>query len=334
MKALQQAGYMIECISFFSEKEYETFTSPKRTILDKSGLVATCFLRSLSRALFHKKYDGVYLQREATPFGTDFIERAWTREIPLLVDFDDAIWITNISEEHKRFTWLKDPQKLSKLLRRAKVVTVCNDFLASYAQRYAADVRIIPTTIDTDLYRPTEPLWRSFVTIGWTGSRTTTAYLRMIEGPMRQLYEKYRDKIRFRFIGASGYSPPFPAEILPWQAHTEVEDLQAIDIGVMPLPEEAWSLGKCALKALQYMALGKATVASPVGMNYEVIQEGINGLFARTPAEWVEKISYLIEHPQVRHSLGHAARETVETKYSVRANAQKYIEAFEAAFGT
>ncbi|MCX8112904.1 MAG: glycosyltransferase family 4 protein [Bacteroidia bacterium] len=332
LPALQEAGYTIECIPFFSAQQYQTFTARDTPILRRFGIIGSSFLGSLVRAINRGRWDGIYLHREATVLGTTLVEKLWMRGLPVIVDFDDAIWIVNVSEENKRFAWLKSSQKLPRLLRQAKVVTVCNEYLAAFARQYAEDVRIIPTTIDTDLYRALETPPKSYVVIGWSGSRTTTAHLRTIEGALVQLYKLYGDRIRFRFIGTSGYQPPFPAEILPWRADTEVEDLMKIDIGLMPLPDEDWSRGKCALKALQYMALGKAAVVSPIGMNCEVIEDGVNGLFARTLDDWVDKISYLIEHPEVRQSLGRAAREVVERQYSVRANTAKYMEAFEAAF--
>ncbi|MDW8015380.1 MAG: glycosyltransferase family 4 protein [Bacteroidia bacterium] len=330
---LREAGYTIEWKAFLSTQAYERFLDSQTGLVAKSLLISGAFLRAFWQALFRGKWDGIYLYREATLLGTSLIERLWMRRLPVVLDFDDAIWIKDVSQANKAFARLKSSRKVITLIKRAQLVTVCNTFLSAYVQQYHKRVRIIPTTIDTDLYRPKGLDSEAPVVIGWSGSATTTAHLRTIEPALRQLYEKYGSAIRFLFIGTAGYAPPFPAQLLPWRPETEVRDLQAITIGLMPLPQDEWSRGKCALKALQYMALGIPPVVSPVGMNTEVIQEGVNGLFARTPEEWVEKLSYLIENPEVRQRLGQAARATVEAHYSVKANRAKYLEVFETAFG-
>lgn len=330
---LQEAGYTIEWQSFLPARAYERFIDPRAGLLTKSLLIGGNFLRAFWRSLFRGRWDGIYLYREATLLGTSLIERLWMRHLPTILDFDDAIWIKDVSPMHRRFAWLKSSQKVVSLLKRAHIVTVCNSFLSAYAQRYAKSVHIIPTTVDTDRYQPKQRSAGGPVVIGWSGSATTTAHLRTIEPALGQLYQKYGSAIGFRFIGTMGYHPPFPAQLLPWRLETEIEDLQPIDIGLMPLPSDEWSRGKCAFKALLYMALGIPAVVSPVGMNTEVIQDGVNGLWASTPEEWVEKLSYLIENPEARWRLGQAGRATVEAHYSVRANRAKYLEVFEAAFG-
>jgi glycosyltransferase involved in cell wall biosynthesis len=299
------------------------------------GIFAKSLLRSSVRGgTPPSDIRGIYLFRESIPLGWAALEKWRIKNKPVLLDFDDAIWLPNVSESNRAFGWLKGGgSKTPALLRLARVVTVCNDFLAEYARKYAQDVRIIPTTIDTDLYQPRRRLSSEYVTIGWTGSFTTLAHLRTIEAVLVVLHRKYGSRIRFRFIGAPQYRPPFPAEVLPWRAETEVEDISPIDIGIMPLPDDDWSRGKCALKALQYMALAIPPVVSAVGMNCQVVREGENGFLATTSEEWIEKLSYLIENPEERARLGAAARYTVEQAYSVRANLPKYIAAFEAAFG-
>ncbi|MCS7152912.1 MAG: glycosyltransferase family 4 protein [Bacteroidia bacterium] len=331
---LRKEGFEIEWVSFFSLEEYEAFLRPSESLLKKVGLFVKNLGRSILQALFRRQWRGIYLYREATLLGTPLIEHLWMRGLPVLLDFDDAIWIVDTSPQFRRFAWLKSPKKLSKLLRKSAVVTVCNEFLASYARKYAQDVRIIPTTVDTDLYHPVgKPGHIKPVVIGWSGSSTTLAHLRTVEAALKQLHEKYKDEVHFLFVGAPEYKPPFPAEVLPWSAATEIALLQRMDIGIMPLPDTVWSRGKCALKALLYMSVGVPPVVSPIGMNCEVVRDGIDGLWAGSISDWVEKLSFLIEHPQERKRLGAAARQKVVEKYSTYANAEKYIQAFRAAFG-
>lgn len=332
---LREQGYELFFLSSFQPSELQEFYSPATSPLKK----AFYLLRGIGRQVgylrkYASTYRGIYLFREATLLGWTYVERRWAARVPLLLDFDDAIWLPATSEANRAFAWLKNPKKLHTLLRLAKVVTVCNDFLADYARQYATDVRILPTTIDTELYRPRPKPPSDTVVIGWSGSLTTLAHFRIVEPALAILRKRYGTRLRFRVIGAPHYqNPDLGIESLPWRPETEVADLSIIDIGLMPLPDDEWSRGKCALKALQYMALGIPPVVSPVGMNSQVVQEGVNGLLARTLEEWVDKLSYLIEHPEERERLGRQARYTVETHYAVQANAPKYLAAFQAAFG-
>ncbi|MCS6894877.1 MAG: glycosyltransferase family 4 protein [Bacteroidia bacterium] len=329
---LRGAGFEVEWKGFFASESYEQFLSPSVSMWRKAVIFSGRFFKSLLEAVFRGRIDGVYLYREATLLGLPLIEYLWMRGLPVLMDFDDAIWMADTSEQFKSFSWLKSQNKTARLLRHARVVTVCNEYLASYAREHAQEVRIIPTTVDTDVYQPVGHRASSPIVIGWSGSATTLAHLRTIEDALSQLYAKYTTRIHFLFIGAPAYRPPFPAEVLPWSPQTEVQLLQRMHIGLMPLPDTEWSLGKCALKALLYMAVGIPAVVSPVGMNTSVVHDGINGLWAKGRAEWIEKLSLLIESAELRDRLGYAARHTVETVYSVKANAEKYIAAFHTAF--
>jgi glycosyltransferase involved in cell wall biosynthesis len=117
---------------------------------------------------------------------------------------------------------------------------------------------------------------------------------------------------------------------MPWRAATELEDLHKIDIGVMPLPDDNWSKGKCGLKALQFMALGIPTICSPVGVNTDIIQDDENGFLAGTEEEWVDKLSRLLRSAELRRRLGDAGRATVEQKYSAATQAPRVYEIFKS----
>ncbi|MCS7188205.1 MAG: glycosyltransferase family 4 protein [Bacteroidia bacterium] len=332
--ALHSVGYEIVWQSFFSPLRYRGFKSPGAPLHKRVLNFAGAFWEASLKALRASDWEGVYLHREYAPIGTTWLEEKSIGSRPFILDFDDAIWIVDTSEENRAFAWMKSPKKLPKLLSKARLVTVCNPYLAEYARQYAADVRVIPTTIDTNVYvPPKKDPQPSKLVIGWSGSFTTLRHLRTIEEALLILYRRHKDRISFRFIGVPQYHPPFPAEVLPWKAETEVEDLSVIDIGLMPLPDDEWSKGKCALKSLQYMALKIPAIVSPVGMNCQVVRDNYNGLYATTIEDWVEKVSYLIENPEVRMRLGETARRIVEEEYSVKANFSKYKEAFQAAYG-
>ncbi|MCU0355503.1 MAG: glycosyltransferase family 4 protein [Cytophagales bacterium] len=187
----------------------------------------------------------------------------------------------------------------------------------------------MPTTIDTENLhnRLKEQDTRAFV-IGWTGTHSTIAYLE----PLVPILEKLAETHAFTFLVISDRKPDFDlpfVQYLPWQKATEADDLLRINVGVMPLTDDPWSRGKCGFKALQYMALGIPAVASPVGVNTEIIEPGVNGFLCATPDEWLACLTRLLQDPTLRAEMGRQARRTVEERYSVQANRRTFLELFD-----
>ena len=115
---------------------------------------------------------------------------------------------------------------------------------------------------------------------------------------------------------------------IPWSSEIEIDTLASFDIGIMPLPNDEWVKGKCGLKGLSYMSLEVPTIMSAVGINTEIITDGINGYLANTDEEWVNKISQLIDSFELRRRLGIAGRKTVEEKYSFDSQKNNYLQSF------
>jgi glycosyltransferase involved in cell wall biosynthesis len=275
-----------------------------------------------------RDFDVVVVQREAIQFGTALFERTVARARPRLVfDFDDAIWLANASSANRRLAWLKSADKTARIIETSDMVFAGNDFLADYARRFNSAVEVVPTTIDTEQYIPEpQPERREPLTIGWSGSITTMEHFKPFVPVLKRVKERLGDRVRFELIGDPTYREPELGIVgRAWSAATEVEDLRRFDIGVMPLPDDEWSRGKCGLKGLQYMALAIPTVMSPVGVNSKIIADGQNGLLASSGDEWVEKLSQLVESEALRRRLGQAGRETVEESYSVESQKQRYL---------
>ena len=131
-----------------------------------------------------------------------------------------------------------------------------------------------------------------------------------------------------RVIGAKVDIEGLAVRCLPWRAETEPDDLRPLDVGLMPLPDDAWSRGKCGMKALQYMALEIPPVVSPVGVNATIVRDGVNGFYARTEEEWIDRIGLLLEDESLRRSLGQEGRRAVEESYSARAHAPRVARIF------
>jgi glycosyltransferase involved in cell wall biosynthesis len=203
---------------------------------------------------------------------------------------------------------------------------VGNPYLAEFARQVNDNVTIIPTTIDTSKYKPVKTRERNGpLVIGWTGSYSTVQHLDTMRGAIKKLSES--ESFRLRVIGTPSYNiEGVETEAMQWCAATELEDLSEIDIGMMPLPDDNWSKGKCGLKALQFMALGIPTICSPVGVNTDIIQDNENGLIADSEDEWVEKLQRLLKSRDLRERLGRAGRQTVEERYSAVAQAPRVFE--------
>ena len=168
--------------------------------------------------------------------------------------------------------------------------------------------------------------------LGWSGSHSTSQYLYLLEGVLQKISSSRSVKILV--IGDASFNiDGIELEALPWRESTEVDDLTRIDIGLYPLPDEPWVYGKSGLKALQYMALGIPTVASAVGMNFKVIEDGTSGFLVKNDREWITAITRLIDDPVLRARVGEASRARVLSTYSVKANQSTYLSIFKEAYG-
>jgi len=277
-------------------------------------------------------FDLVYLFREAALMGPPWFERKIARSgVPVVFDFDDAIFVSYKSPSNGYLSYLKFPSKTSEICRLSTHIMAGNEFLANYARAFNKNVSIVPTTIDTDKYLPTEQNTGSGkITIGWSGSFSTIQHLDTVRDVLHELAQT--EEFTLRVIGTPEYEiAGVDVEAMQWRAETEVDDLGQIDIGIMPLPDDNWSKGKCGLKALQYMALGKPTVCSPVGVNSTIIQDGVNGCLAGETAEWISEIKQLMHEPELRQKMGRAGRKTVEQEYSAKAVAPGVLDIFRAA---
>jgi glycosyltransferase involved in cell wall biosynthesis len=278
------------------------------------------------------EFDLIYLFREAALLGPPWFERKIARSnVPVVFDFDDAIFYSYKSPSNGYLSYLKFPAKTAEICCLSTHVMAGNEFLADYARKTNKNVTIVPTSIDTDKYEVIERRNNpEIVTIGWSGSFSTVQHLDTIRDVLQELANT--EKFRLRVIGTPEYKiPGVDVEAIQWRSETELDDLRTIDIGLMPLPDDNWSKGKCGLKALQYMALGVPTICSPVGVNSTIIRDGENGFLAGSKAEWIEKISHLIHSPDLRRKLGFAGRETVEREYSAKVVAPKVLDIFRLA---
>jgi glycosyltransferase involved in cell wall biosynthesis len=260
--------------------------------------------------------DVIVFQRPMTELPTIVLERWVARGRKTIFDVDDAIF-------ERRWGM---GGKFRRLVALADRVAAGNRYLAAAAAAPDKTV-IIPTAVDTDRFaaRPSRPGRGREVVVGWTGLSSNYPQLaHRAAGIARAL--KHTGA---RFLVISDRPPSsslaaLNAEFVRWRPESEVEDLARLDIGVMPLPDGPYERGKCAFKLLQYMALGRPGVASPVGANAEVVTEGVDGFLPETDDAWEEALTSLIEEPARREGMGARARARVEEAHSLSVVADRY----------
>ena len=328
---LNKNGFECKQSSFLSKNDYRLFYLHGH-FFRKFWIILKGTLIRLANVLEARKYDIIFIQREATLLGTAIFETLFKKysRAKLVFDFDDAIWVLDVSEQNKRFAWLKNPSKTSKIILYSDIVFAGNQYLFDFAKQYNKNVVMIPTTIDTEQYHPNEKQRSSDfsqVCIGWIGSATTIAHFHQFTPIVKKIKDEFGDRITFKVIGDGLYrNESLGIQSIKWSADEERHQVNSFDIGIMPLPDDQWARGKCGLKGLLYMALEIPPVMSPVGVNQEIVQDGINGFLAKTPEEWLHKLSLLIQSAKLREKMGKAARQTVIERYSVHSQKQRYLE--------
>lgn len=321
---LRASGITVDCFPFAGPDFTAMLQNPGRNVR-KARRLCLATLRRFMTAASLGRYDAILIHRAACLAGPPLIERALARlGPPILFDFDDAIWRLHTSAANRRLAWLKFPGKTAAICRISDHVVVGNSYLAEYARQFNSQVTVVPSSIDTDLYQP-RPRAReeTKVVVGWMGTSTSQTYLEMAAPMLRAIAALPRVEIQV----VSNRRPELPgvsAVWHPWSAEKEVELLAGFDVGIMPMPDDEWALGKSAMKALQYMAMSVCTVASAIGTNREVIEHGRNGLLASSIEEWRAAVKGLVEDKAQRERLGAAGRETVLSRYSMRTSASAF----------
>lgn len=293
--------------------------------------MAYFFLGVFSRVwdiFFFFRYDLFFIHRESMPIGGAIFERLlFLSKKPFIFDFDDAIFLASVTKANNFIEKFKRPEKAAQIIRMSSHVIAGNRFLSEYARQYNTSVTIIPTSVDCGIYRAEHSHGRKEITVGWIGSMTTQGYLADIKNVFTRL-SRALGNIRFKIIGGH-FSVNGLSNIVskPWSLEEELRELGTFDIGIMPMPENNWTKGKCGFKAILYMSMGISCVCSPVGAILDIINEGYNGFFADTEDEWVAKISALALDPGLREKIGNHGRKTAQDKYSVATNSPKFINA-------
>lgn len=278
-----------------------------------------CYLRRVRVLLRRHRYDLLWIEKEALPWWPWWIERFLLGGVPYVLDFDDAVFHTYDLNPRP---WVRRlfATRVDRLMARAGLVVAGNAYLARRAHAaYARRVEIVPTVIDLERYaappvqRPTDGIPR----VVWIGSPSTERYLQALAGPLQRLAHECRFVLRI--IGGGALQlPGVEVEHVAWTESTEVECIAQCDIGIMPLVDSPWEQGKCGYKLIQYMACGLPVVASPVGANVDIVEDGGNGFFAVEPEVWVTHLARLLSDRGLRQRMGAAGRRRVEADFCLQ----------------
>jgi glycosyltransferase involved in cell wall biosynthesis len=297
---------------------------------------ARAYLSRLWQLLRREDHDLVWVHCELFPYLPGWTERlAKIGGKPVVFDYDDAIFHMYDASPRPVVRRLL-ARKLAPLLRDVSAALCGNEYLRQYASRYCADAMVLPTVVDTAIYRPRKDAGQDDArpVIGWIGSPSTWTYVRPILPLLAEVARTTGARVRVVGAGTIDESERFEGlEIVDWSQENEVAEVRGMDIGLMPLPDEPWARGKCGYKLIQYMACGLPVIASPVGVNSEIVVPGETGILATGPEEWKAALEQLVRDKAMRKRMGMAGRQRAEGYYSLKAHAPRLVEVLTSVVG-
>ena len=313
---LEDAGFAVEYSALFDDRYLQRLYSGEKTHADLIGY----YHKRFSRLRQTPRPRLIWVEYEALPWLPWMFERALLpASIPIVSDYDDAVFHRYDRHRFAPVRWLLG-RKIDRVMKSSQLVTAGNAYLADRARKAGAvHVEVVPTVVDLSAY---SVRFISFsntaVRVGWIGTPNTwNAFGQTLHTQINDTLAAHG--ARFCAVGAELEAGRVGnLEVIAWSEDTEVDAIQSMDIGVMPLPDTPWARGKCGYKLIQYMACGLPVVASPVGVNKEIVEHGVNGFLAESDEEWRTAIEALISDPELRHRMGAAGRKKVENEYSLQ----------------
>jgi len=319
---LKSAGIDVDVEHLFSDAYVLGLQCNRRN----TGEVIRAYVTRVNTLLGSGKYDLIWIEKELLPWMPAWLELLLlSKGVRYILDYDDAVF--HYYDQHhiplvKSLLGSKHPA----LMRKAALVIAGNEYLADFANHAGAkQVEIIPTVIDLERYPvPEQADERNQslpLCIGWIGQRATAEYLQ----PYKQIFHRLSaEKIAlFSAIGIDAQSLGLPMKSLSWSESSEVANIASFDIGIMPLFDNPFERGKCGYKLIQYMACGLPVVASPVGVNCQLVEYGVNGFLAETPEEWEAALKILLADKELRRRMGLAGRKKIEEHFTIQKTGPK-----------
>ena len=287
--------------------------------------VLLSYFHRLMRLIRDRDYDLLWIEKELLPYVPEWLERILIGNIPYAVDYDDAQF--HIYDYYgSKLTKILLAQKIDRVMAHAQLVIAGNKYIATRAAKAGAQrIEIIPTVIDLDRYSIKTTLRSRNFNIGWIGSPGTSIYLKSIQSVFENLHQHHNCNLTL--VGAGRFTlGDLDLTIKDWREQSEVEDIKSFDVGIMPLDSTPWEEGKCGIKLIQYMACALPVVGTPIGVNQEIIDHGVNGFQANSLAEWTEYLSKLANNSRLCIQMGAEGRAMVEAKYCLQVTAPKLAQ--------
>ena len=285
--------------------------------------VIGAYVRRIGCLLKSNRFDLLWIEYEILPWLPAWAEKILALfGVPYIVDYDDAIFHRYDMHQLRIVRGILG-NKIDEVMHRAALVIAGNKYLADRAKRAGARwIECLPTVVNLEKYRPEPHRKKPVVNFGWIGSPTTAKYLYLVSHALARVCSDIN--ARLILVGSGQIQlDGVPTEIRTWSEETEVEDIQDFDVGIMPMPDDPWTRGKCGYKLIQYMACGRPVIASPVGMNQQIVENGVNGFLPTTVSDWVHALKTLGNDCELRDHMGKAAWAKVESQYSLQVAAPR-----------
>jgi glycosyltransferase involved in cell wall biosynthesis len=321
------SGHIVRFLHFFAHGKYSKALHPAFTF--------PMYIIGLFRRVIHlvklTRCDYALIHREAIPFAQPVFEWFLSKVLrkKIFYDFDDALWTSDQKNESLLKKIIRCRWKYKYIIKWSHTVLAGNRYLADFAKQFNSNVIVLPTVVNTNIHKRTgNKKENQQIIIGWTGSLSTMKYLDAVY----ELIEKVCIKHNTVFKIISNQAPTYKSDLfqfVPWNIETEIEDLQDIDIGIMPLPDDEWAKGKCGFKAIQFMSLEIPVLVSPVGVNTEIVTQGVEGFHCHTNEDWITYLERLITSPSLRVEMGNRGREKIIKHYSLEAVMPTFRSLFE-----
>jgi len=326
---LESHGLKIINIPFFGDEYIRNLYSGHKITITTA---LKGYINRVSALISERDIDLIWVEKEFLPWLPFKVESIFlSRKIPYVVDYDDAVF--------HRYDMHSNPlirgvlsNKIDHIMHNANLVIAGNAYIAERANLSTAHrIEILPSVVDVRQYAIKQPVSDDVFKIGWIGSPVTAKYLDLIHDTLAIISQEFPTRL---ILVGSGNTPPFPdipTELIPWSEEVERSVNQKFDVGIMPLVDDSFERGKCGYKLIQYMAGSVPVIASPVGVNREIVEPGVNGYLASSSSEWLTSFRALRDNPQKRFAMGKTGRKKAESQYNLHSTAPKLLKLLESA---
>ncbi len=320
---LESHGLEIVNASFFDDGYVNNLYSGRSMSVKP---IVSAYLKRLLDLTKGASFDLIWLEKEILPWFPALFEFLLHKlNISYVVDYDDAVFHRYDMHPSSIFRALLR-HKIDRVMRNAALVTVGNEYLAERAkQAGAGKVELLPSVVDVGRYTQKQTQSGPTFTIGWIGSPVTAPYLDIIRDALTSFGND--SSIRIFLLGAGSINP-FPnilTTTLPWDEEIELSIGERFDVGIMPLTDGPFERGKCGYKLIQYMAGGIPVIASPVGVNRQIVEHDTNGYLAGSNADWIAAFRTLKHDINKRYEMGQAGRRKAEKLYNLEVTAPQLL---------